>query len=210
MFTPSPHPANGGALPWTDRPDTASRERIGGVHLDATAVGHFDRLLHDIHPGAPHVDADRIATMGRWLQQLPPDHAHAVLDERLSRIERMRTMLDDPDWDCRDTACLRVRKLLAYLDQDRDLIPDAIPMLGLLDDVILLELAWPAVATEAEDYLDFCRYRSTEQPRGEAEERRKAWVRDRLLALALFQQHARVRAHRYAEVGGPARPFRVS
>ncbi len=199
-----------GPLPWNDRPGPASRDRIGGVHLEAAAVARFDRLLHDIHPRARHVDADRIATLGRWLQELPPDQARAVLDERLSRIERLRSMFDDPDWDRRDAACQRVRKLLAYLDQDRDLIPDAIPLLGLLDDVILLELAWPAVATEAEDYLDFCRYRSAERPQGKGEERRKAWVRDRLLALALFQQHARVRARRYAAGGGPARPFRVA
>lgn len=173
-------------------------------------MAHFDHLLHEIHPGARHVDVDRIATLGRWLQELDAVEARAALDERLARIERLRTMLDDPDWDRRDAACLRVHKLLAYLDQDRDLIPDAIPLLGLLDDVLLLELAWPAVATEAEDYLDFCQYRSAEQPHGDGTERREAWVRDRLQALALFQQHARVNARRYAAGGRPERPFRIA
>jgi uncharacterized membrane protein YkvA (DUF1232 family) len=172
-------------------------------------VARFDRLLHDIHPQARHVDADRIATLARWLQGLPAAQARAVLDERLARIEQLRAMLGDPDWDQRDAACVRVRKLLAYLDQDHDLIPDRIPLLGLLDDVILLELAWPAVATEAEDYADFCDYRRSERPHGDGVQRREAWIRDRLDALALYQHNARVNASHYVDGGHPNRPFRV-
>lgn len=197
-------------LPWSDRPPFAQRHTIGGMPLDDEAVARFDRLLHEVHPGARHVDADRIATLGRWLQNLPSEEARSVLHERLARIEGLRRMLDDPDWDRRDDACGRVRKLLAYLDHHRDLIPDGIPLLGLLDDVILLELAWPAVATEAADYLDFCRYRAAEHPQGDGAQRRDAWIRDRLAALALFQQHARVNARKYTEAGRPERPFRVA
>ena len=39
-----------------------------------------------------------------------------MLDERLSRIEWLRAMLDDADWDRREAVCDRVRRLLAYLD----------------------------------------------------------------------------------------------
>ena len=198
------------ALPWEDRPGHASRDRIGDFQLDATAVARFDQLLHEIHPEARHVDADRIATLARWLQGLPTERARAVLDERLARIERLRAMLDDTDWDRREDACQRVRTLLAYLDQDHDLIPDAIPLLGLLDDVILLELAWPAVATEAEDYVDFCDYRRAANPDGNGSQRRDAWVRDRLEALALYQHHERVNASRYVDGRHPDRPFRVA
>ena len=197
-------------LPWKDRPDHANRDSISGFRLDADAVARFDQLLHEIHPEAQSVDADRIATLGRWLQGLPAAQARAVLDERLTRIEQLRAMLDDADWDRREGACQRVRKLLAYLDQDHDLIPDTIPLLGLLDDVILLELAWPAVATEAEDYADFCEYRATATPDGDGAQRREAWIRDRLGALALFQHHARVNASHYIDGGHPNRPFRVA
>ncbi|HSD17860.1 MAG TPA: YkvA family protein [Thermomonas sp.] len=197
------------ALPWGDRPRHARRSRIGNIRLDAAAVARFDRLLHDIHPGARHVDADRIATLARWLQELPVERARAVLDERLARIEQLRAMLDDADWDRREAPCQRVRKLLAYLEHDHDLIPDPVPLLGLLDDVILLELAWPAVATEAEDYADFCDYRGMANPAGDGPQRREAWIRDRLQALALYQHQERVNSSHYVDGGHPDRPFRV-
>lgn len=208
MFMRTTAPAES-PLPWADRPGRASRDSIGGFQLDATAVARFDRLLHEIHPEARHVDADRIATLGRWLQELPAAQARAVLDERLRRIEQLRAMLDDADWDRREGTCQRVRKLLAYLDQDHDLIPDALPLLGLLDDVILLELAWPALATEAEDYADFCEFRTAAKPDGDGLQRREAWIHDRLEALALFQHQERVNASHYVDGGHPDRPFRV-
>ena len=196
-------------LPWDDRPAAASRESIAGFQLDASAVSRFDQLLHEIHPEARHVDADRIASLGRWLQDLPAEEARATLGVRLARIEQLRRMLDDPDWDQREEACARVRKLLAYLDQDADLIPDGIPLRGLLDDVILLELAWPALATEAEDYQDFCTFRETAQPIGDGAQRREAWVNDRLAELALFQHHNLVNTSRYVHGGQPEQPFRI-
>ena len=196
-------------LPWDDRPTTVTRYSVAGFQLDALAVSRFDELLHEIHPDARHVDVDRIASLGRWLQQLPAGEARATLDVRLARIEQLRRMLDDPDWDQREVACARVRKLLAYLDQDADLIPDGIPLLGLLDDVILLELAWPAVATEAEDYQDFCSFRETAQPTGDGVQQREAWVNDRLAELALFQHHNRVNASHYVRSGQPEQAFRI-
>ncbi len=196
-------------LPWDDRPPTTTRYSIAEFQLDAAAVARFDQLLHEIHPEARHVDSDRIATLGRWLQQLSDVDARAVLDQRLTRVEQVRGMLEDTDWDQREEACTRVRKLLDYLDHDADLIPDNIPLIGLLDDVILLELAWPAVATEAEDYEDFCSYRESAQPTGDGAQRREAWITDRLAELALFQHHGRVNASHYVRSGQPDQAFRI-
>lgn len=196
-------------LPWDNRPNHVNRDSIAGFKLDASAVSRFDQLLHEVNPRARHVDVDRIASLGRWLQDLPAEQARVALDERLSRIERLRRMLDDADWDQREASTKRVRTLLGYLDQDSDLIPDSVPMLGLLDDVILLELAWPAIATEADDYLDFCKFRESDKPTGDGAQRREAWINDRLSALAMFQHQNRINGGHYVNKGQPAETFKV-
>jgi uncharacterized membrane protein YkvA (DUF1232 family) len=185
------------------------RERVGDWSLNSEQVARFDALLHEVHPDAPRVDADRIADLSRWLIALPPDEARNVLDDRLGRIEELRALIADPDWDCSEADSMRIHKLLAYMDQTDNLIPDRIPLVGKLDDVMLLELAWPALAAEVDEYEDFCRYRDSEHPDGDGMARRASWIRDRLAALSLLQHNNRVNASHYAESGRPAATFHI-
>jgi uncharacterized membrane protein YkvA (DUF1232 family) len=196
-------------LPWPPAHAHSRRQRVGDWPLDDAQVVQFDALLHDIYPDAPRVDADRLAQLSRWLMAMPEDEARSVLDERLVRIEQLRSMVADPDWDCAEADRLRVQKLLGYLDQVDNLIPDRIPLLGKLDDIVLMELAWPALANEVDEYDDFSQYRASESPSGDGRERRATWIRERLAALALLQHQQRINESRYAEGGRPVLPFRV-
>ena len=209
MPTPLNHSPSTTAMPWPPAWTSGTAPLPEDWSLDRDAVVHFDALLHEIHPDAPRVDADRLAQLAHWLLAMSEPEAHAVLDERLARIEQLRAMINDPDWDCDDADCKRVRTLLDYLEQSGDLIPDRIPLLGKLDDVLLLELAWPALAAEADEYDDFSRYRDNEHPDGDGSARRSRWIRDRLAALALLQHQARVSEGRYVERGRHVEPFRV-
>lgn len=177
--------------------------------LRGAAVAQFDALLHELNPDAVRVDPERVQALCVWLASLPPRAAQDVLDHRLHRIEELRAILDDADWDADESIRVRLRKLFAYIDQDDDLIPDHEPLLGKLDDVLLLELAWPAFASEAEDYRDFSEYRRAEHPDGSGDEQRAAWIRDRLAEIALWQHHLRVNDSHYVYSGHPLEPFHV-
>lgn len=185
-------------------------ETRGNLRLRSEAIARFDALLHEIHPDAARVDPDRLQHLVNWLLALPADDAHGVLDRRLQRVEELRAMLDDADWDNEPATRARILKLLAYIDRDDDLIADHEPMLGLLDDVLLIELAWPAFADEAEEYRDFCAYRDDQHPGGNGQDQRSAWVRDRVAEIALWQHHLRVNGSHYAHSGDPPIRFRVS
>jgi len=180
-----------------------------GPMLRGEAVAQFDALLHELYPDAVRVDADRVRNLCVWLASMPPQAAQEVLDRRLHRIDDLRHMLDDDCWDAPDAVRARLAKLIAYLDQDEDLIPDREPLLGKLDDVLLLELAWPAFAAEVEDYRDFCAYRTEHQPPGTGDDQRKAWIRDRLAEIALWQHHLRVNASHYSYRGHAESPFHI-
>ena len=182
-------------------------EGISGLVVRGDAIAQFDALLHEINPDAVRVDPARLQHLMQWLLSLPADAAHDVLDGRLQRIQQLRAMLDDPDWDTGDATRLRLTKLLDYVDREDDMIADREPMIGLLDDVLLLELGWPPFATEAAEYRDFCSYRDNRHPTGSGSEQRAAWVRDRLAELALWRHRGEVRDARYPP--GRARMFKV-
>ncbi|NUS39973.1 MAG: hypothetical protein HOQ02_13245 [Lysobacter sp.] len=195
-------------LPWPDAQPQGRRRQAGEWTLTDEQVASFDALLHEVCPQAPRVQADQVAQLARWLLSLPPDEAQAVLAERLVRMDDLRALLDDPDWDRDSPGACRLRGLLAYFEHD-GLIPNHIPVLGRLDDVLLLELAWPGIASEVDDYLDFREYRTSAQPDGDGPARRSAWTRERLSELAWLQQRHRVGDSHYAPVEPTSEGFRI-
>lgn len=182
------------------------RRQIGPVELPDTAVQRFNALLSRIEANAPTVSADQLVTLARRLQELPNDQAVALMSERLGRAEHLRRMLNDSDWEVDEETRERARMLISYLQEVDDLIPDDQPLVGHLDDALLVELAWPAFEGETRDYRDFCRFRSAQQPRGTPHERRLAWETACLEEASLLQQRRQVRARPYAG-GQPLPPF---
>lgn len=195
-------------LPWMAGTLQHRSPADGFLHLDPAAVASFNALLHELHPDAEQVDGDRLDQLASWLSGLDLTQARDILHQRLARIEQLRRMLDDDDWDASEQARACLAKLFAYLDDDQDLIPDQTPVIGLLDDVLLLELAWPAFVDEADDYADYCSFRDDERPAGAPEHKRHAWIETRLYELALLQQRHSVRDHRYVAIA-QVMPFRI-
>lgn len=180
------------------------------VALSGPAVARFDDLVHELYPDAARVDTVRLQQLVAWLLSLPEEQANAELDARLQRMDELRALLDDDAWDCHDAQRMRINKLLAYVDREDDLIPDQLPLLGRLDDVLLIELAWPAFADEANEYRDFCQYRQVEHPAGTPDEQREAWLRDRLAELELMRQETRMEDVHFANGRTPEGPLRVT
>lgn len=211
----SPHPTP------TDRPLPFEQFRGGitdnlgapagfaEIALSGPAVAQFDDLVHELYPDAARVDQDRLQHLAAWLLSLPEDEARSELEARLQRMEELRALVSDSAWDPHEAIRHRIDKLLAYVDREDDLIHDSLQLLGRLDDVLLIELAWPAFAEEVDEYTDFCGYRETRRPSGTPTEQREAWLRDRLAELERLRRDAGLGDGHFADVRGPEGPMRV-
>jgi uncharacterized membrane protein YkvA (DUF1232 family) len=73
----------------------------------------------------------------------------------------MLAMMRDDDWELDARERNPVLSALAYLCDPEDIIPDDIPGIGLLDDAVMIELAFRELRHEIEAYEDFCRYRKS-------------------------------------------------
>lgn len=193
MRHPAPLPA-GSALPLRSAPHVDGRSP---VPTSPSAIAEYNDLLHTLHPDAPHVDADALAAVARWLLEMPKDEAEALLQARLGRLQELRALSGDRDWAIDPALAQRIFRLLAYVEQARDLIPDETPLVGRLDDALLVELAWPMVAEELEDYGDFCRFRAESG----GHPGREQWLAARLEEGALWEQMHRVRHQHYVDYG---------
>jgi uncharacterized membrane protein YkvA (DUF1232 family) len=71
----------------------------------------------------------------------------------------MIAMLLDEEWRLPKFERERLLATFVYFGDPEDLIPDNIPVIGFLDDVILIELLLRDLRHVREAYRDFCAYR---------------------------------------------------
>jgi len=110
---------------------------------------------------------------GKSAQQIL-DAAHKTLSEtsgqsmpefvrsRVSSVENLIAMARDEGWGLSDEDRSRIISALTYFADPEDLIPDNVPVLGFLDDAIMIEVVQQVLQPEIEAYGDFCVYRQQE------------------------------------------------
>ena len=104
------------------------------------------------------------------------------IGSRLAKLDNLIAMLRDEGWDLPDEDRKRVMAALIYFADPSDVIPDSVPVLGYLDDAIMIELCVRELTHEIDAYEDFCDYRQNEaSQRGEdpAAVGRAAWLESR-------------------------------
>ena len=185
-------------LPLPRQHPGARRQQIAGICLSENAIAEYNAILHALHEQAPQVDADQVISLARWLQVQPAETAAATLHERMARVESLRCMLNDADWEFSSAFAQRARQLLDYVCRFDDLIPDELPLVGHLDDALLVELSWPALAGEVRDYSDFRRFNLETKPRGTPNERRLTWESICLAEANRLRQQRDIRQRGYA------------
>ena len=78
---------------------------------------------------------------------------------RLPDLESMIQMLADEEWHLPQSDRERILAAFVYFGDPEDILPDDIPVIGYLDDVIILELVSRELQHVREAYEDYCRYR---------------------------------------------------
>ena len=187
----------------------ARRQQVAGLRLEDADLLAFNTQLQAVNAQAPNVDADQVASLARWLGALATDKAEATIALRMARAEALAQMLDDRDWRVPDATAARGRRLLAALRGSENLIPDTTPLIGHLDEALMVELCWAEFEGEVGDYLDFHRFRSEAGFRGTSEELRTAWEGACVAAASEMVHRHQVRARGYARPQRIEQPFRV-
>jgi uncharacterized membrane protein YkvA (DUF1232 family) len=207
MRHPAPTPS-GSPLPLPRDRFPRSRHAHAPVHPDPSAVERFNGLVHELYRDAPQVDADAIASVSCWLEEQAPEQRESLLRARLDRIAEIEAMRRDADWPLDPAQAHRIDLILEYIAAEDDLIPDSVPTYGHLDDALLLELAWPVLADDIDDYRDFCRFREESGAAGRPVHQLD-WLRARAEEGALWEHMHRVHDQHYVEYGSKDREFRV-
>lgn len=113
---------------------------------------------------------------------------------RLDGLDGIVRMLEDETWQMSDEDRKRVLQVLAYFIDPDDIVADDIPVLGLIDDAIAIELALRQLQHEIEAFEEFSAFRDAETQRranlGQtADVSKEDWLADRRAALHSRMRH---------------------
>jgi uncharacterized membrane protein YkvA (DUF1232 family) len=181
------------------------------IELSEADLQHFQDVVKRAQESASQKTAKDITdAAGRLLTESQGKQVPEFIGSRLAKLESLINMVHDEGWALSEEDKKRVLTALMYFADPKDVIPDSVPVVGLLDDAIMVELCVRELKHELEAYEDFCSFRKHEaEGRGlnPATLGRADWLDGRRQEL-----HERMRRRRGsysgAGMGGPI--FRIA
>jgi uncharacterized membrane protein YkvA (DUF1232 family) len=136
------------------------------ITLSDEDLKHCAESIQKAVKKAETLDAKTIISQARaWLAGAPGKDLPDFVSQRLASIETMITMVEDVGFGLPDKERDKVLAALTYFADPNDVIPDSIPVLGFLDDAIMIELCVRELRIELDAYEDFSYWRTQEAGR---------------------------------------------
>ena len=137
----------------------AERRTAPPLMVDVAALDDFNTLLSDVCEESRELQAAQLEGAAQQALRWQADGVCPFVARRMQEATLLRRMLRDEDWPLASALRERIERVLDYIDRAEDLIPDSLPVIGLLDDAILVELFLRRAGGELGDYEDYCSFR---------------------------------------------------
>jgi len=159
--------------------------------LKESDMEHFRSVMREAQSGAKKLSEAVILANAKSLSQDVKTDVPEFVSLRLKKLDSLVKMIEDAEWEIPSEERADVLSALAYFSDPQDLVPDHIPVLGFLDDAIMIELVAAELKDDIEAFEDFCAYREREAERKGTEITREDW-----LGAKRRELHSRMRNRR--------------
>jgi uncharacterized membrane protein YkvA (DUF1232 family) len=163
------------------------------IELSDRDLRHFRRELRRARAAVGIADDEEIlAAAAELVERLRETELPDFIAARLQKLQLLQAMLTDAEWPLEAAERCPVLAALAYLCDPEDVIPDAIPGIGLLDDAVMIELVLRELRHPIQAYEDFCAYRGSlpKRPRDPQAQARRLERRRRQLMMRMRRRRA--------------------
>jgi hypothetical protein len=136
------------------------------IELSDRDLEHFTGLFEVARErGANRTNEEIVEAATQLLAKAQESNPPEFVRERLLQLDTLIAMARDEGWALGAEDAAHVRSALIYFAGAADAIPDNVPVLGFLDDAIMIELCARDLHHEIEAYNDFCDFREREAGR---------------------------------------------
>ena len=140
-------------------PAPAGRNKLDEYEIDPDRLAYFNDVLRQISGGDHVLNMDQIITAAkRVLGRYQAGQRPVFVESRLQALKRLEEMAANDGWQLAEADQQRISRLRAYVEEPEGLLPDALPVIGQLDDALLIDVAVQVLHDELADYEDYCRF----------------------------------------------------
>jgi len=131
------------------------------LELTDRDLRYFREALQRSREAVKHADeAEILEAIGDVLEEIRSEEPLPdFVAKRIPQLESMIRMIKDDEWRLPRGDREKLLATFVYFGDPEDILPDDIPVIGYLDDVIMIELVVRELAHVREAYEDFCEFR---------------------------------------------------
>jgi uncharacterized membrane protein YkvA (DUF1232 family) len=140
------------------------------IELSERDLKFFRKALKKSREAVRHAEeSEIIEAIGDVLEEIKGEEPLPdFVAKRIPQLDAMIRMLQDAEWNLPNAERERLLAMFVYFGDPEDIVPDHIPVIGYLDDIIMIELVIRELHHVREAYDDFCDYRDAYEKNSQA------------------------------------------
>lgn len=140
---------------------------------------HFKIIMKETVERAGKLSDEEVLSKAKEMcQEVEGKELPDFVSTRMESLSALISAVEDEEWQMPEDEKQDIMYSLAYFSEPHDLVPDNVPVLGYVDDAIMIELVVQDMSLDLKAYREFCSYRTTEENRrGDAAQvDRESWL----------------------------------
>lgn len=174
------------------------------LELSDDDLSYFRRVMDAVWKrNAKRAEKELLDGARRLLRQTSKAKAPEYVRNRLEDMGVLLTLLEDSEWPLEAEDRRRIVAAVGYFAVPKDMIPDKIPGIGLLDDALMAELVVRDLKHELDGYRDFCKYRDDEAASRRKKVSRADWLEAKRRQIFLRMKRRQQESRRHGSNDSP-------
>lgn len=122
------------------------------LNITEKVVDHFERILH-----TPYVKDEKeiIASVENTLSEFKSKKVEDYVADHIKPLESLLDLIEDDNWNITQEDKSYVLTALQYFSEEHDIIPDNIPVVGYIDDCIVIDIVVEKLKVQLNEHKQF-------------------------------------------------------